>query len=255
MITLSLRTLAPALLALGLAACRHGPSEKDRDTANSHYQLGLIAQQNGDVREAYREFEQALQADPGNAEVHQSIGILLHLSFGRPAEAERHYLRALELKPGYSEAKTNLGNVYLDQGRYDDAIRLYREALADMLYPTPFIAQGNLGWALYKKGQLQQALAAIRGAVAQNPRFCLGYRNLGIIHEETGDGREACRQYARFRETCPEAADAWRREGVCQARSGQVDEARNSFAQCEARAQAGELKDTCRQLGDQLRGG
>ncbi len=56
------------------------------------------------------------------------------------------------MRPTFSEARTNLANVYLDQGQYDEAIKLYEQVLNDMLYPTPFIAQGNLGWAYYKKG-------------------------------------------------------------------------------------------------------
>ena len=251
--TAASRCAALALaLAAALTACTHTPTEREQQGSESRYDLGVLAQQQGRLQEAYTEFERAVELNPDNADAHHALGILLHLAFDRPEEAIKHYEKAIEVRPTFSEAKTNLGNVYLSTGRYDDAIRLYKEALNDMLYPTPYIAQNNLGWALYKKGDKAQALQNIKAAVTTNPQFCLGFKNLGLIAEESGDAAEACRQYTRYREACPDAADALKREGVCQARSGQVEAAKSSFSSCEAKAQAQDLKDECRQLAEQL---
>jgi tetratricopeptide (TPR) repeat protein len=163
-----------------------------------------------------------------------------------------HYKKALEARPGFSEAKTNLANVYLAQARYDEAIKLYEEALNDMLYPTPYIAQGNIGWALYKKGETERALQSIKAAVTLNPGFCLGYKNLGIIYDETGNLSEACRYFGHYREACPDVADAYLREGACQVKLGKMEEARQSFTACEAKAKSQVLKDDCRRLLEAL---
>ena len=45
-----------------------------------------------------------------------------------------------------------------------------------MLYPTPFIAHGNLGWALYKKGETKKAVDHIKAAVTTNPKRCSSSR-------------------------------------------------------------------------------
>src|SRR5713226_936520 len=127
------------LLWVFTSACKHLPSEQE-------------------LQGALHEFQIALEMDPNLAEAHYAIGTLLHLSFGRREQAIEHFDKALAIRPNYSEAKANLANVYLDLGQYDRAIALYREALNDMLYPTPYIAQGNLGWALYKKGDTRGAL-------------------------------------------------------------------------------------------------
>ncbi|QRN93776.1 social motility TPR repeat lipoprotein Tgl [Archangium violaceum] len=247
------RRLSPAwLLALVLMGCKHVPSEKERQGAEIHYELGLQAQQLGNVQEAYKEMQKALSLDPDYPEAHNATAILLHLAFNRPEEAIQHYKKALELRPAFSEAKTNLANVYLSQSRYDEAIKLYEESLNDMLYPTPYIAQGNMGWALYKKGETERALQSIRAAVTTNPGFCLGYKNLGIIHEETGNVSEACRSFGRYREACPDVADAYLREGACQVKQGKVEEARQSFTFCEAKAKSQVLKDDCRRLLEAL---
>ena len=248
--SLSLRICLAAFLAL--AACKHVPTEKEKQGAQIHFDLGVQAQQNGSIQEAYSEFEKSLQMDPDFAESHNAMAILLHLSFRKLEDAIEHYRRAIEVRPTYSEAKTNLANVYLDQERYDEAIALYAEALNDMLYPTPFIAQGNMGWAYYKKGETARAIESIKSALTTHPQFCLGYKNLGIIYDETGDPTEACVQFGRYREACPEHADTYLREGVCQAKTGQTEAAKASFALCEEKASARAMKDDCRKLRERL---
>ncbi len=242
-------SLALLLLASG---CRHVPTEKQRESAEIHHDLGVQAQQAGHMQEALSEFRKSLEADPEYPEAHNAMGVLLHLAFGRPAEALEHYKKALEVRPTYSEVKVNMANVHLDQGRYDEAIKLYEDVLNDMLYPTPYFAHGNMGWAYYKKGETGRAVDSIKTAVTLNPGFCLGYKNLGIIYSDTGKTEEACRQFGRYREACPEVADAYMHEGVCQAKLGQLDAARQSFSTCEAKAVQVVLKDECRTLREHL---
>ncbi|HXN40990.1 MAG TPA: social motility TPR repeat lipoprotein Tgl, partial [Myxococcaceae bacterium] len=176
--------LLVSLLGLG---CSHVPTEREQRGAEIHYDLGVNAQQAGEMRSALAEFETALTLDPGFAEAHNAIALLLSNAFGRPEEAIAHLNKALEIRPTFSEAKVNLGVVLSQQGRYDAAIKLFEEALNDMRYPTPYFAEGNLGWALYKKGDTKMALDHIRAAVTIEPKFCQGYRNLGIIESESGN--------------------------------------------------------------------
>ncbi|QDE68168.1 MULTISPECIES: social motility TPR repeat lipoprotein Tgl [Myxococcus] len=253
MFRLSTASCSLALLLVS-SGCSHTPTEKEKRSAEIHYDLALQAQQAGELQEALRELQLSLKNDPDYPDANNAMGILLHLAFRRPDEAVKHYTKALEVRPDFSEARTNLANVHLDQGRYDDAIKLYELVLNDMLYPTPFIAQGNLGWAYYKKGEPERAVESIKAAVTTNPNFCLGYKNLGLIYDETGRTSEACRQFTHYRENCPDVAEAYMREGVCQAKLGQVDAAKAAFATCETKAKAGEqvLKDDCRRLLEKL---
>jgi type IV pilus assembly protein PilF len=241
------------LLWLCIAACKHVPSEQEQQGALIHHDLGVQAIQSGDVQGALREFQIALDMDPNLAEAHYAMGTLLHLSFGRREQAIEHFNKALAIRPNYSEAKANLANVYLDLGQYDRAIGLYREALNDMLYPTPYIAQGNLGWALYKKGDIRGAVENIRAALIANPKFCQGYRNLGIIYRDRGNLEEACQQFSKYEQACPETADAYYEEGKCLTKRGRRQEAMQAFIQCQAKAtNQPTLKDDCRKLQEQL---
>lgn len=252
------RTLAFCwVVMLALAGCKHIPSTKEKEGAETHFQLGVLAQQNGNVQDAYREYQAALELNPDHVEALWASAILLHVSFHRPEEAIARYKRALELRPNYSEAKVNLGDVYLDQGHYDDAIKLYEDALNDMLYATPYIAQNNLGWAQYKRGDktrddLKHAIENIKSSVTLNPKFCLGYRNLGTIQEAQGQAAAACQSFTRYREHCPEVADAYYREGVCRAKIGDNEGAKTSFAGCQSKSTNDTQRDDCKRLLESL---
>jgi tetratricopeptide (TPR) repeat protein len=242
----------PLAFALVLSGCKHIPTEKEQASAEIHYNLGVQAQQSGNVQEALSEYQRAVELDPENADAQNALGLVLHLSFRRPAEAIRAYQKAIEVRPNFSEAKTNLANVHLDQGQYDEAIKLYEQVLNDMLYPTPYIAQGNLGWAYYKKGDTDKALENIKAAVTLNPSFCLGFKNLGLIYEQTGKTDEACTQFTHYREQCPEVADAYLREGACLAKQGHADTAKERFDTCVAKAAQPALKEECKRLREHL---
>lgn len=248
-LTTSLGCLGLVFLLVG---CKHTPTDKERAGSDIHYDLGVQALNNGNMQEAYGEFQESLRLNEENAFAHQALAQVLHLAFQRHPDAIRHYERALELDPQLTEAKVNLGNVYLDMKRYDDAAKLYEEALGDMRYRTPFIAQGNLGMAEYRRGNVDKAVDHLRSAVTLNPQFCLGYRNLGTIFEDTGKTEQACAEFSRYRESCPDAVEAYFREGVCLAKMGKVDEARERLAECASRAPMGQMRDDCRRLGEQL---
>lgn len=252
----SAAVLALAVAGL-LAACVHIPTEKERQGAEAHYDLGISAQTAGDVRSALKEFEASLKLDDDFAEAHNAIALLLHLSFDKKDEAEKHYRRALEIRPAFSEAKVNLGNLYLDQGRLDEAIRLYEQALNDMLYATPYIAEANLGWAYFKKGNSAQAIEHLRAAVTTNPQFCLGYKNLGLVQDARGDLSAACTEFGRFVSACPKVAEAYQLQGSCQVRQGRPAEARASFDACVENATGAaqaRVHDECIRLRDRLGG-
>jgi Tfp pilus assembly protein PilF len=239
------------LLALLAMSCVHVPDEKERLQAQNYYDLAATNLQK-EPRQALADVERALTLNPDMPEANNAKGMLLHLAFARPEEAIGFYKHALEVRPTFSECKVNLGNLYLDQKRYDEAIGLYKDALNDMLYPTPYTAQGNLGWAQYKKGDREGALSNIKSAVTLNPKFCQGYRNLGIIYEESGATEDACKAFGKFREQCPEVAEAYLHEGVCLAKKGDLSGAHKSFQGCLDKSTNENERDECKRLKDGL---
>ncbi len=110
MATTTPRTALAAAALLALAACAHGPSPKDRRAAEIHHDLGVEALRAGrSPADALKEFDAALELDPGFADAHRGRGLVLDFGFGRADEAEREYRRAIELKTPFPEAENDLG--------------------------------------------------------------------------------------------------------------------------------------------------
>jgi len=66
--------------------------------------------------------ELALSINPDLPEAHKALG-LTSFHRGHYQEALNHYLKAVELNPGYDEALFNIAEIYQLQGRWDEAIR------------------------------------------------------------------------------------------------------------------------------------
>ena len=232
-------------LAAGLVACAHTTSEADAGTARIHHDIAIASFHRGDLRGALRELLVAVDLDPELAQAHNALGLVYH-AMGRTDDALRHYRRALELKPDYSEAHNNLGVLWMDLGRYEQAIASLEAALGDILYATPSLAEGNLGWAHYKNGDIERGRRHLRNAVAQNPKFCRGYEWLARIGIERGEPAEIVANVKRFEKYCLQDAEVARtltpdyvRQmkyylGVGYLKQGERDAARVAFAACAA---------------------
>lgn len=95
----------------------------------SHLLLGLIYQEKMQYDLALGEFKIALELDPENRSVFILIGNIHNLQ-GNHSLAEREYRSAIDLKAKNSaEAHFELGRIYGDQERYDQAIKEYEISL------------------------------------------------------------------------------------------------------------------------------
>ena len=74
------------------------------------------------------------------------------------SQAIEAYQKALTINPDYAKAQTNLGNVYLEQGKYDLAIKSYQKALT--INSDDAWAHCNLGVAYHQQGRYDLAIEA-----------------------------------------------------------------------------------------------
>src|SRR3954454_2091464 len=138
---------------------------------------------------AKREFDRAepllrdvLETEDRFADVHDMLGVIAH-SRGNFIAAERHFERALELNPAYTEAALNLAVTYNDRGKYEKAREVYSR-----------IKVGPVGTA-------QGLDPFARGKLANM------HADLAQAYHDAGLPREAIREYERATSLCPQFAD------------------------------------------------
>jgi Ca-activated chloride channel family protein len=90
---------------------------------------------------------------------------------GQYIEAQWYYEKALQQNSCLVEAHFNIGNVYFQQERYDEAIVQYKIALSEAeLAAQRSTIYFNLGSAFFYLGQLEEALSAFKSCLLNNPK-------------------------------------------------------------------------------------
>ena len=117
------------------------------------------------------------------------------------------------------QARVELGNLLMDHGRYEDASRWYREALA--LAPDNNDVRVDLGACLVSAGKAEEALAEFDRAIASDPGHKKALFNKGIALMQTGKAKEAVAVWEGLLKRYPDDAQLrGLREQIDQVRAG-----------------------------------
>jgi cytochrome c-type biogenesis protein CcmH/NrfG len=84
-----------------------------------------------------------------------------------------------EREPGNAEPRVQLGNLYFDAERYEDAIAWYSEALK--IAPNHIDASTDLGIAYYYTSNPDRALAQFDHSLKLDPKHTKTILNVGIV--------------------------------------------------------------------------
>jgi predicted O-linked N-acetylglucosamine transferase (SPINDLY family) len=210
----------------------------------------------GALNQAEQLYRQALQDQPGDAELWAGLGRVCH-ALGQHDEAVTSLRRALELRPADRVLCNDLGVALMEQGRLDEALDNWRAATrlrldypeahhnqgivrmrqcdphgaalcfrrALYLKPDDPVAYCNLGNALAAMGEYHQAVDCYRRAVQLRPEFDQAWLNLG--HELRGLGQhdEAAVCYERAAQLRPDDPDPLTELATLLLRRGELDAA------------------------------
>jgi len=119
--------------------------------------LGAIAVRENNIPDAEKQFTQAEQADPTNAEPHFSRGVML-AGMKKFDEALKEYETALLKDPQYAAVYNNIGSIKLQQGKTAEAEDAFRQAITI----NPTLVEGTYNLALLLETEKRQPEAIIQ---------------------------------------------------------------------------------------------
>ena len=138
------------------------------------------AEKTGDFQAAERDYQQALQMEPGNIEVLKRLGVVeqTELKF---SESVTHFKEALSRDPRYPETNFYLGVSYLGLNDFPMAIQSFKNELTSPK-PHPRCLY-YLGLAYESSNQIEQAISEFRRSVAENPKDADSLYRLARIYK------------------------------------------------------------------------
>ena len=114
---------------------------------------------------------------------------------GRIDDAIETYQQAIRIQPDHGEAYYNLGNAFHSQTRLEEAVQSYHQAI--QIQPNRLEAYNNLGVALIDQGKLEESIQAYQKTLEIQPNCADAYSNLGIALKEQGRLKESIRAYQK----------------------------------------------------------
>ena len=113
--------------------------------------------------DAEKEFIRTLQLNPNYSTGHQWYGEFIGL-MGRHDEAIREVRQAIALDPLSAIVHHQAANILRNAGHYDEAIAEYKEALR--ISPTFHISYWEMSWAYRKQGKVAESIQALQAGLA-----------------------------------------------------------------------------------------
>lgn len=157
---------------------------------------------------ARTELEKLARSDPHDVRYPYWLGRIDYDAMEFKA-AVSHLRMAIELDPRFIKAYDNLGLTYEGLGRYDDAIRVYQQAINlndQQEHPSPWPPL-NLGTLLVKLGRFQEAGDSLQESLRYDPQFPKAHCQMGLLLEKERKNDEAVHELnlaAKFDPADPE---------------------------------------------------
>jgi type IV pilus assembly protein PilF len=213
-------------------------SEAEYDLARDHFYKEQ-------PRQALDHVRRAIDLDSENANaLYFAATIHLYFCSGRLElsdpdcrlnDAETYAHKALQVNERFREARNTLGQIYILEKKYPEAIRILEPLTKDPAFESSFLAWGNLGWAQVLAGHLDQGIESLKSSITE-PRFCVGHYRLGVAYEKKGDlgAAEASLTNAVSVDApqCKNLQDAWEERARVRMQLGKLADARADFEKC-----------------------
>jgi Flp pilus assembly protein TadD len=160
------------------------------------------------------------------------------------------FRRALELNPYYVDVRNDLAMALISSGDREAGKREFLAAFSDPTNPTPEVSARNLGQAFLEEKNYPEAINWYRTSVGRNKDFTLGYLGIADALTASGHNDQAIVQLEAALKEIPEDPSLQLELGKALYRAGRYAEARSRLEDVVRKDPAGELG---RQAAEQLK--
>ena len=146
------------------------------DYSRVFHRQGVEFLKKGRFEEAVAQFKRALDEDPKHAGAHGNMG-LAYERLGKPADAKRHYLIAIEIRDDFVQAHFNLARLTLTEG--DTAVGSSIVAPSDRDCPQSHGRAEPTGNGAGESGGIRRGASSFGACREHRSRFFRSAQQLG----------------------------------------------------------------------------
>jgi len=138
-------------------------AEKYPKEKQVHFLLGYYYHGAENLNKAIEEYNKALELDPDYGIILNMVGYI-YSQLGEYGRAMEYFQRYAFLSPGDANPLDSMGDMYFFQGKLDEAIAKYKEALE---VEPAFLSKGKIGYVYALKENYSEALRFIEQYTAE----------------------------------------------------------------------------------------
>ena len=159
------------------------------------YRLGLVAHVEKNDAKALAYFEEALALKPAAIEPLTQIA-MIKIAQGKPTEARDRAMRQADAVPTSALLQNLLGQLWMTDKNMGLAEIAFKKAieLDNSLLPSYM----NLGQVYFQTGKTDQAVSEYEAVLAKEPQAIQAHMMLGIIHEQKKEYDKAKMRYEKI---------------------------------------------------------
>ncbi len=165
------------LLILSFLGCATSSPDLEKQ-GRLYLQLGTSQLSRGIYPQALESLLRAEAILPDNPKVQNNLGLAYYVR-KKTKKAKHHIRRAVELDPGYTEARNNLSRILTEHGQYKLAIKHLLIAKKDLTYPSPEKTLANFGYTYFEAKKYKKALKYLKLSLKSHRKDCNSYTYYG----------------------------------------------------------------------------
>jgi protein O-GlcNAc transferase len=236
--------LAVAVSAPALAAAQPADPESSFNAGLNHLREGRPAM-------AVEAFRKAVKEDGKNPYFQKGLG-QAYLATGKYDEAVSAFRKALELNQYYVDVRNDLGTALILSGRRNEGKNEFLTAFNDPTNPTPEISSRNLGNAYLEEKHYPEAINWFRTSLSRNHSYPDAYLGLSDALVASGRIDEAVTTLESGAKECPQSALVLLSLGEAYSRVGRLGEARSRLEEARKKDPIGPAGRRAAQLLQQF---
>lgn len=155
--------------------------------------MGRVYYAQREMEKAIAEYQRAIDLDPGTAANYYNMGLAWKSI--DPEKAIGYYQKAIELDPEDMDNRDNLTLLYINLGRYEEALRTSEEA--GRVAPRSPYPLSNRGLVYSHQGRFEEALPYYDQALALGSTDAQLFSDRGFVNRQLENFEAALRDYSQ----------------------------------------------------------